>query len=541
MIVCIDKQDPSLLLLSVPEEFGEGGRASTCFAVPVMKRSGGLLVCLPRGCISEDLMIDVLAGADPESVLGPSKGVALSLCEEGLDGSPILVGAQTNCLLMDLSDNALPWISEYDPAADNTAVVGFSEEYPNSLPMYSELLLIATEWITSQGSDRVNFYSALEEQEGVATPVMKASSKKPAAPKRVSNVQMMDQLTAVLDQPKLLSARQDQLEQGGTGPAPNVSGLPASSTSPVPPVSAGLATIVNASPAPPVAFAKVAKVVGPPPRVKPPVAFPSTAEVVNTTGVAEEPAQGDGILHAIAQQSTAITALVAHLANTSDPLTDLQGGGMSTGTTKGVQRREKMQAELASGTSTFYLQMMQQLHRRLHPSKPVPKLGSELQHLSFLDYLKDTGGYKADREMGLIMWLLGHVLDALAVDDLHQAKERLALLVVSLEQSVIDKGDWQVAFLLSLAEDPPLSIYQDKASIISPYGRPFANLVPSNWAAVVLAYVKELEILTTKKNEAASPKRGAANPKNADPDAPSPKKKIKFPRKPKDGAPAPKS
>ena len=97
---------------------------------------------------------------------------------------------------------------------------------------------------------------------------------------------------------------------------------------------------------------------------------------------------GDGIVQAISQQSSAITALVAHLANTSDPLAELHGGGVSTGTTKGVQRREKMQAELASGTSTFYLQMMQQLHRRMHPSKPVPKLVTELQHLSFLD----TGG-----------------------------------------------------------------------------------------------------------------------------------------------------
>ena len=36
-------------------------------------------------------------------------------------------------------------------------------------------------------------------------------------------------------------------------------------------------------------------------------------------------------------------------------------------------------------------------------------------------------------------------------------------------------------YLLSLAEDPPLSIYQDKTSILSPYGRPFASLVPSAW------------------------------------------------------------
>ena len=34
-------------------------------------------------------------------------------------------------------------------------------------------------------------------------------------------------------------------------------------------------------------------------------------------------------------------------------------------------------------------------------------------------------------------------------------KERLALLAIALEQSVVDKGDWSIAYLLSLASDPP--------------------------------------------------------------------------------------
>lgn len=237
-----------------------------------------------------------------------------------------------------------------------------------------------------------------------------------------------------------------------------------------------------------------------------------------------------GIAQAISQQSTAITALVAHLTSGSDPLAELQVGGGTFGSTKGVQRREKMQADLAAGTSQYYLAMMQQVHRRLFPAMTVPKDVSQLQHLSFLTYMKETGGYRACRETGLVMWLLGHIIDAASQEDMHQVRERLALLAISLEQSAVDGGDWQIAYLLSLAEDPPLSIYQDKTSIVSPYGRPFASLVPSAWSAVVLAYVKELEVLTSKKGEATSPKK-AANPK-ADPEAnPSPKRKARFPRR----------
>ena len=542
MIAFADKGEPSLLILSIPEEYGEGGKASECFAMPLMSRADGLLLAVPRGCFSEEILVDMLAGSDPSAIIGPSKGVSVSLCEEGLDGSPVLVGAQGTLLMVDFSNAVMPWVREYEATPENDGVVPFSSQYVNALPMHSELVLVATEWVASQESDRVNFYSALDEQADVEVSFVKATSKK-AAPKRVTNAQMMDQMAAVLSQLQLLSARQDQLEQGATGPAGNVQGPTVSNIAAVPAVSAGLPGAGSHAPPAPVPFAKFAKIVGPPPRVKPPVVTPAGPVLGEVQGTAiGESGPPDGIAQAIAQQSTAITALVAHLANTADPLTELQGGGALSGTTKGVQRREKMQSDLAAGTSTYYLQMMQQLHRRMYPARQVPKSVSELQHLSFLEYLKETGGYKASRETGLIMWLLGHVLDAAAVEDIHQVRERLALLVVSLEQSVVDKGDWQVAFLLSLAEDPPLSVYQDRTSVISPYGRPFASLVPSAWSAVVLAYIKELEVLTTKKTEATSPKKQSnlAKAEGGEPPV-SPKRKPRYPKKPREDAHPPKS
>ena len=480
-----------------------------------------------------------MTSPDAGSVVGPSKGISVSLVEEGLDGSPVLVGAQSNCLLVDLLDDGLSWIREYDAATDPDTIVGFSEEYPNAVPLNSEVVLVANEWAASQQVERVNFYSAQEEQETEVPVEMKASSKKSAPPKRVSNAQVMDQLSTVLQQMKLLTARQEKLEKADAPNVPGPSVAQPSNTKVAPSVSAGLLGLQgHVSSPPPVAFSKVAQIVGPPPRVKvAPVltnpGAPSHAiETVEETGDVNS-----GVVRALSQQSTAITALVAHLANSSDPLTELQGGGSTFGTTKGVQRRERMQAELAAGTSTYYLQMMQQLHRRLHPALPVPKSEAELNHLSFLNYMEKTGGYRGNRETGLIMWLLGHIIDAAAQDDLHQVKERLALLAISLEQSVVDKGDWQIAFLLSLAEDPPLAIYQDKTSIISPYGRPFANLVPSAWAAVVLAYVKELEVLTSKKGEASNKK--ASPSKAAETDAPptSPKRKARYPKKPREDPP----
>lgn len=138
------------------------------------------------------------------------------------------------------------------------------------------------------------------------------------------------------------------------------------------------------------------------------------------------------------------------------------------------------------------------------------------------------------------MWLLGHVLDAASSGNMWLVRERLALLVVSLEQSVVDGGDWSLAYLLSLAEDPPLTLFQDRTAVVSPYGTPFGPLVPPSWSATLLGFVKELEVLSSKKVE-TSPRKG----KNASTDLPdrteaSPKRKPRFPKKPKADGPPPK-
>ena len=186
---------------------------------------------------------------------------------------------------------------------------------------------------------------------------------------------------------------------------------------------------------------------------------------------------------ALAQQSTAITTLVAHLASQADPLGDLSSTAVSSSSTKGVQRRETLQNDLASRNSTFYLQVMQQVHRRLHPGRPAPKIEADLAGLSFLSYLEKNGGFRHHRDAGLQMWLMGHVMEAAATDDV-----------------------WLM----------------NAGLFAQPGRRPFSALVPPTWAAICLAYVKELETLTTRKAE-ASPKRNKA----------SPRRKPRFPKKPK--------
>ena len=244
---------------------------------------------------------------------------------------------------------------------------------------------------------------------------------------------------------------------------------------------------------------------------------------------------------AIMQQSAALTSLVAHLT-TGDAMADLSapsGQGQSL-STKGVARREKMQQDLSSGNSCYFLQMQQQLYKRMCPTKPIPKSEDELagSGVSMIGSLERFGVFRNKPEAAMLMRLLAHCVDAAANGDMHLVKEYLALTVTSVDQSCLD-GNWSIAFLISLLEEPPAQVYMEKTSSVSALGRPFSPLIPASWAAVALAYLKEMELLNSKKSEA----RGkASSPKASGPDLqpPSPTpRRPKFPKKAKGGGEPP--
>ena len=293
---------------------------------------------------------------------------------------------------------------------------------------------------------------------------------------------------------------------------------------------------------------QASKAVGLPPRIRPAPKVPSfparpttlePAPVEEGLGGGTAAQSSDPVMNALAQQSSALTALVAHLTSNQDPLQDLHltGGSGAASSTRGVQKRERLQAELANGQSQFFVQVMQQMHRRLNPARPVPMSEEDLaaSGISMLTYLERTGGYRQQRELGTVMWILGHAMDSLIQNDVHMAREHLALSVCALEQAAVDQGQWNLAFLISLSEEPPVQLYQDRISAMSQSGRPFAPLIPSSWCAIALSYLKELEILTNRKAEVGTAKAKAvpkAAPTAAD-ESPSPKRRPRYPKKPK--------
>lgn len=151
---------------------------------------------------------------------------------------------------------------------------------------------------------------------------------------------------------------------------------------------------------------------------------------------------------------------------------------------------------------------------------------------SLMTYLERYGGFKGQKESGLVMWVLAHAVDAAARGDLFTTKEYLALLVLGLEQSAFDAGSWDLAYILTLVEDPPTSLFQEKMSTITASARPFSPLVPAPLATISLAYLKEIDLLQNRRQETRQKKNQPQKQEDTDQSA-SPKRRPKFPKKPK--------
>ena len=131
---------------------------------------------------------------------------------------------------------------------------------------------------------------------------------------------------------------------------------------------------------------------------------------------------------------------------------------------------------------------------------------------------------------------LAHVADCMVQSDFAGAREMLALTLVSVEQMVLDGQKWDVAWLLSLQEDPPPEMFSARPHSTNPRLRAFAPLCPPDWAATALSFVKELDIINSRRQEALPDRKNTsgAPQKNQDSkDQNQRQKQPKYPKKPK--------
>ena len=116
-------------------------------------------------------------------------------------------------------------------------------------------------------------------------------------------------------------------------------------------------------------------------------------------------------------------------------------------------------------------------------------------------YLERFGGYGRQRELGLIMYQVMTIIDFMMVENWSAAKDTTALLAVMIEQAVLDSGRFEVAQILTLQEDVPSGVFTNRQLAQTSRARSFAPLSDQRWITTAIAFLKELDTITSKRTE----------------------------------------
>ena len=153
------------------------GFVAQCFVI--MKRQGGLMLALPTGFLSADVLQDSPEAAT--SPLGLFTVFTVPALQELDGGEVVSAGFDIEVLVVDVQAEVLPYLTLASQGLHAEVQPFFLEDA--AYPDLSEVLRMAKEWVLAQGSESLAFYSAEENVSAPKAATMKASSKKPPTEK----------------------------------------------------------------------------------------------------------------------------------------------------------------------------------------------------------------------------------------------------------------------------------------------------------------------------------------------------------------------
>ena len=524
--------------VDVPPGLEDIDGSSTCLALVVLQRQTGALLAIPTGVLSPDVLAAGLETTSEDQV-GMSTNVTLpagSVSDLAASVMPTPVaGAQLDVVLVDVPQSFLETLIPFAESNVPFEVVHtFNFDDPMLVPLPSELVQATWDWIQDPGSAQlIGFYSAAEEEVVPETPGMNVPAPSPkrvgrqrapqpnggpgakqaATPaKRPTVAQLasaLDQvsvsLPAMVSQLENLARRQDAMEahlhKEVSRPSALQQPLGQSAMHGLSTASATAKSLIREFPPPSRSSPTPGNLLSGPSRVGQP-------EAVQLEEERQTEMDSSDLAKAVLAQSQALTTLVTHLAN-GDPIGELSAGSSSI-STKGAQGRARLQQELAAQRGTFFQSVLQSMARRMQPARPAEQSPQELALRGVVptSYLERFGGYGRARDLGCLQWQVMMILDHLQQENIPAAKDTAALLAVCIEQSAMDSGRLDIGMLLSLSEDPPAGIFQSRATTSYAKGRAFAPLAEQRWVTVALAYIKEMDLIAAKRQDAA----GGKNP-----------------------------
>lgn len=126
-----------------------------------------MLCMIPDDYLDPDAVLNAMI-VDEEDILGPSKDFVSELCEEDDDGRIIPLGRSCRVLAIDLADESLSAMSEYDPVThDFDSCASFDVERPAAVPAVTDVFPEIKSWIEGVTETRPGYIFTPLERSGI--------------------------------------------------------------------------------------------------------------------------------------------------------------------------------------------------------------------------------------------------------------------------------------------------------------------------------------------------------------------------------------
>ena len=218
------------------------------------------------------------------------------------------------------------------------------------------------------------------------------------------------------------------------------------------------------------------------------------------------------LLKAMSAQTRAFNSLMARDREGADgdmlgllPSSDIDSPQPSG--VRGALQRERLRLALQTTPGVFSIAVQSNMRRRMG----LPEgLAASTQPPDPQLHLERFGGYDRQKTLGLLAWLTAGLLRSLWSENSAAASGRASLLLVCLEQANLDSGSMDLAWLLTLEEEPPSQVFTRSQAPTTAMGKSFSPLASQRWTTVSMAYLKELDTLQSRRAEVGRQRRQPA-------------------------------
>lgn len=172
-------------------------------------------------------------------------------------------------------------------------------------------------------------------------------------------------------------------------------------------------------------------------------------------------------------------------------------GGLGSGKRTAAARRALRQALQENPEEISQIierAMLEDLtNQTFTPGQPAPTLCSR----AWIEHRSRIGHWKTSAHCA---WTVGGALDKLIKGDVAGCRARLGLLLLMLDQTACDRGNWSLSSELSLESRPPMAVLsQHVPPAVADGEQPFSRLLDPRWAEVAMSHIRETEDFVTKR------------------------------------------